>query len=1395
MARVRINWKLIIVLIIAVVVLGAAAFGLRQWNRSQRSAKGLTDGLAAYEAKQWDLAANSLGKYLAVAGNDAEILNKYAEAQLKRRPAKMPNINQAINAYRRILRLDETPDNAAVRREAAVQLIALYLQMNIPSEAELIATQQLEHGKDNEIRRMLATALMRQRKFAQAAGELNGLIKDDPSDVTAYGLMAELAVQRPEEVAEGAEHWYNEAIRCNPQSAHAYILRGGYYLAKDRLKEACADFDTAATKDLSEIRMRLALAEGFLKAGELEKAETHLLAAKAQDPSHLALWMTWANLALRSGSADKMRQAADEGLAAVGSEVMTFLPVATELYVLVNDFEKAAACIEQLRQGDGESAMVAFLEGIAAEQKGLWADALARYRQAADLGMQSEQVQIRIASMLARSGDRVSAIAALRSLVNKDENAWRARQLLARILADEGRYAEAVEHSRMLTLQRPGLMEGHLIYLQSQIRRLVADKTPVNSPLWDAVENDLKRLDASAPDLMGVKVMMVYAALQRGRMDEAGQLAAHLVQQFPGQIQPRLIEVEVMVARKNTAGAITAIEAVVRDFPQSALAVSYMVNLLAVEGDYARCEAVLTEAIAKVEKPEDARSLNLLLADVYAHTDKPDKAAELLSRVSQHLPNDVPVLRKLLAARRGQGQTDELQELVDRIRTVEGEQGWQWRYEQAALWFVLDQGAFNQQWPQAVALLKENLAANPDDQASRRLLAACYERAGRQHLAISVYMQALERSPNDVDVIVPAVAMLYRAQRYEQADEILDRAVRNNLIRSADDRLSRLMLSRHERQGQLDEAGQILENLLTGDPDNKDDRLTLALIRMMQNDHQKAAQLLTELRVQDPDYLPAAAGLVELCIRDEKHREALEICDEMIQRLGTAPAYVLRSRAYVRLNEIDKAKQDMDKAVAIDPSDARNMQLKAELHRTLGELDEAIAAAEKALALAPEDFAIQKQLAFLLLSAPDRMQAQRGRQMMEEALKKRPEDPDLLIAKATLSMQQGTAPALNAAEEILRNVVRDNPASERAWTLLATMYLNRSDLAGAFDAATEGLAHLPHNRALMMIKARAEAQRSPELAIGTLRQLAQQHPTDVQIAIDLAMTYVRAGQHEEAIELLEQRRAATPTETDSRPLDIALAVALDAGGRTAEAKSRFDALYAAHPDDPSVVIAHTQALGRRKAWAELATVTVDWCTRHAAVPGVIGAVVQNLTLSDEDEAAQTAEDILRKVLAVHAKSLEALNALAMLLHMQGQTEEAAQFYDQILAIDPDQLVVLNNLAWILCEEQKNYDRARQLVDRGLKLNPEYVDLVDTSGMIYLRTGEYEKAAAEFTRCIKLYPQNAPALAGSHYHLAQALEKTGRKQDAITQVRKAIEHGGLDQEDLAGAESLLARLVN
>ncbi len=362
MARLRINWKLIIVLFIAVIGLAVTAYGLREWNRSRRSEQGLTTGLKAYEAGEWTKAADNLGRYLGVVQDDAEILSKYADAQAKRRPMKRPNIVQAINAYRRVVRLDESYEIDDLRREAVLQLVGLYLQMNIPSEAELIATQRLEAGNDNEIRRMLAVAYIGQREFPAAAAELNKIIKDDPSQVLAYREMGQLAELRPDDFSVGAEHWYDEAIRNNPQSAQAYIIRGNHFLKKEQGSKALADFEQAEKLDLSDISIRLALANSFIRAGHLDKAQNHLESVEENAPENINLWKAWVMLALKDGSHDKMREVAGRGLTKLTSEAVTFLPLATELYIRVGDFEKAGDCLGQLRQEEAESAIIAFMD-------------------------------------------------------------------------------------------------------------------------------------------------------------------------------------------------------------------------------------------------------------------------------------------------------------------------------------------------------------------------------------------------------------------------------------------------------------------------------------------------------------------------------------------------------------------------------------------------------------------------------------------------------------------------------------------------------------------------------------------------------------------------------------------------------------------------------------------------------------------------------------------------------------------------------------------------------------------------------------------------------------------------------------------------------------------------
>jgi tetratricopeptide (TPR) repeat protein len=185
--RKNFNWKLIAVLLIGFIVIGLTGYGLRQWQRGRRAESGLVQGNKAYAEQDWESAAQHLGRYLAVSPSDIEAFLKYAEAQLNIRPLRRGNIEQAIGAYRNVLRLDET------NSKAAETLVGIYLQIGQPGEAQLISTRAISKNPSSHLRRMLAIALIEQRKFDEAFKELSSLIKDHSDYVPAYDEMGQLA--------------------------------------------------------------------------------------------------------------------------------------------------------------------------------------------------------------------------------------------------------------------------------------------------------------------------------------------------------------------------------------------------------------------------------------------------------------------------------------------------------------------------------------------------------------------------------------------------------------------------------------------------------------------------------------------------------------------------------------------------------------------------------------------------------------------------------------------------------------------------------------------------------------------------------------------------------------------------------------------------------------------------------------------------------------------------------------------------------------------------------------------------------------------------------------------------------------------------------------------------
>lgn len=1387
MAKRYFNWKLLIVLVIGLIVLVVTAFGLRKWQRSRMAYGSLERGNKAYEQCLWEEAAQNLGRYLAVAQNDVPTLFKYADAQINIRPFKANHVQQSIAAYRTILRVDKS------NTKAASTLVEIYLQMGMPGEAELIAKRYLETNQNPDLRRMLAMALIGQRKFDEAAVALKGIITEYPDHVSAYEILGQLTEQRRQNLPDPPEHWFNLAVKNNQSSAQAYVIRAGFYLRNKNTQAALNDLEEARKLNLSDPAVRLRLAREFMNANVPDKAEEQLVAVKNAVPTNQMLWQIWAQLAQKSQDKKKMLETAEAGLKALSSQPWDFMPAATELFIQSDHLDRAAECISKMRQKDIAPPAVAFLEGLLAENKGLDYEAVKFWYRAVQLGDESARTRLSLASALSRFGDRQSAIQQLRTLVSEQPNLVSGHLNLAILLSETGNWAEVAEQARMAIQIAPDNLDAALLYIKAQIQLLSENQTDKNSPAWNEIDSRLAAIAKASDNALPVRMVQIRLATQRSDFDKARQLLGDTKKRFPSEMEVAAAEIELLTAQNKTDEAIQKLYDAVRVFPDSVGLLRYLAITLAAKGERRECEKVLEDALVGAKKSTDKSQLGLLLSDFYSRWKEQEKCYQLLSSLVRDVPNDILLKRRLLQCEKLAKNPDQAQEVVDQIKTIEGEKGWQWRYEQAKIWFAKDN--FKEQYPQIISILKENLSANPDDQASRLLLAATYERAGDLRLAIAAYDEALNRSPRDIRIIVPAVAALYKGKEYDRADEILNRAAKGNLYYPE---LSRLQLQSFLRRGDLSSASDILEGMSTDDPNNRSVSLSLALLKIRQKKFDEAVEILSKLKNQEPNSLPVTSVQVALDIRRGKSVEALQLCDEMVNKLRSASAYILRARTYAMLKQTDKAIEDFERAITGEPNNIEALVAESDFYRSAGRLDKAINDIQKAMSLEPNSIGVQKRAISLLLGSGNRDIVSEGKDILDKALAANPDDVELCLYKARLLLAEGTAPSIKEATNVLKAVTENRSDFGGAWVLLAEIALRQKQSAKAMDIVLQGLAHLPNDRSLLLLKARLEAAKSPTLSIPTLKALQELDPNDTDIAMTLADTYMAAGQPQQALELIKTQLSSCRGTPNERKVNIFLAAALYRNDNKEDSQKEFASLIQSDPNDPGPLLAQVRLLKEDKVWEQLNQKVADWYQNHPKDTYVPIAIAEDVAAIRSNEATKTAENILRMILEKDSGCAEAMNILATLLQNSGRSAEAAVLYQQILTIQPDNAIAINNLAWIMCEEEGKCKEALELAQRGLKVAPDYIDLIDTRGVVYYKLAQYDKAVQDFTRCVELYPEGTPSATTSYLHLGRALVKLGQKDEAVNTLRQALklntETGGLSAAEAAEAQHLLEELT-
>jgi Flp pilus assembly protein TadD len=128
-----------------------------------------------------------------------------------------------------------------------------------------------------------------------------------------------------------------------------------------------------------------------------------------------------------------------------------------------------------------------------------------------------------------------------------------------------------------------------------------------------------------------------------------------------------------------------------------------------------------------------------------------------------------------------------------------------------------------------------------------------------------------------------------------------------------------------------------------------------------------------------------------------------------------------------------------------------------------------------------------------------------------------------------------------------------------------------------------------------------------------------------------------------------------------------------------------------------------------------------------------------------------------------------LTDLAITLASVDRWPEARQVYEATMKIDPNNGVVLNNLAFGLAEHNGDLDQALTMAQQAKRIMPTMAEVSDTLAWIYLKKNLPDQALPILQDIVTKNP-GRPTF---HYHLGMAMAQKGEKAKAREEYDKAL----------------------
>jgi len=639
--------------------------------------------------------------------------------------------------------------------------------------------------------------------------------------------------------------------------------------------------------------------------------------------------------------------------------------------------------------------------------------------------------------------------------------------------------------------------------------------------------------------------------------------------------------------------------------------------------------------------------------------------------------------------------------------------------------------------------------------------------------AQDAFERVINQQPRNLSAMFYLGTTSYMQGNLEQAEHYLERYV---VARPSAARASTLLGMTRLQGGDFKAVESALRPVLASRPDDPLVLKTLGKALVAQGKVEEGNEYLAKAVALQPD---SAGDRVDLAIsllrlgQEEAGIKELETAIDLNPDMRQAD--ILLIREHLQAGEFDQALTAAERLADKWADSAAPVILKGMAFAGKGELEKTRAAFEQALKIQPGEASAAANLAALELKDGN---TEKARGYYQQVLKHYPGHLQTLLKLARMESQLGNEKESRARVD---EAIRTNPGALQPRVLLARVQLGEGKPLNALSTLKEVENKYSDNPTLLLLL--GESQLGAEQvasAVRTFQKWVELRPTSAQAHYMLATAYSENKDQAGLREALFNGLELQPNHPMSGRV-MALYVASTSGVQ--ESVKRVEELKQVQPEHSMVASLEGQ-LTMKQGKPDKAIAI--YSRLHDSFPEN-GAWVMKLAQAQwlagkREQHLATLTDWLKNTPADVSAQFMLANSY---LKLERKTEATAAFA-KLVELAPNNVLALNNLAWLLRET--NPEKALAYAEKADSLNPGDPLVMDTMGVILVQQGKAKRATEVLSEAAKKRPE----MLSIKYHLAQAQAAQGDKLQA-RKVLQRILKDGRDFPEKHEAQAFLAEL--